>query len=215
MSVEKEAKFIVPDPRAYTRIRKIRTLAAFALTAGTFSEILDTYLDTPGRDVLKAGYALRRREQGGKLLITLKSTAPATGLIHSREEWEVVLSSDAAPAAWPDGEARRRTLSLLGNAEAVELFQLRQRRFVRDARDGVRRVALVSLDQVSENVAGQRRDYWELEIELAPEGREEELLRMAEWIRGRHGLFPSARSKFERAMERITPQMVEGGDAPS
>ena len=57
-------------------------------------EVRDTYLDTADRAILSGGYALRRREQEGSLLITLKSTTPATGAIHRREEWETVLSSD-------------------------------------------------------------------------------------------------------------------------
>jgi triphosphatase len=203
VSIEKEAKFIVPDRRAYARIQEIENLAGFALTTGTTEDLLDSYLDTPGRDVRKAGYALRRREQQGKLLITLKSTTPSTGIIHSREEWEVVLSSDAEPAAWPAGEARSRALSILGNMKPAVLFQLRQRRFVRDAQDGARRVAIVSLDEVSVEVIGRRQEYCELEVELASEGREAELLLMADWIRTRHELLPSAWSKFERVLDLV------------
>jgi inorganic triphosphatase YgiF len=203
VSGETEAKFIVPDRRACRRINGIESLAGFTLAGGRVVEVRDTYLDTQDRAILSGGYALRRREQEGTLLITLKSTNPATGAIHRREEWETVLSSDIEPAAWPDGEARSRVLSMIGNGTLAVLFQLRQQRFLREARDGERHVATVSLDEVQMECAGQRQDHWELEIELSPEGREEDLALMADWIQSRHHLLPAERSKFERALDLI------------
>ena len=203
MSVEIESKFIVPDRRAFHRIQELQSIAGFTLTAGRLVEVVDTYLDTPDGAVLKAGYALRRRQREGSLLVTLKSTTPSTGGLHRREEWETVLAADVAPAMWPPSEARDRVVAIAGGQALAVLFQLRQQRFLRDARDGDRRVAEVSLDDVQVEVSGRREEYRELEIELAPEGREEELARMAEWMRGRHDLLPSARSKFERALELV------------
>ena len=204
MSGETEAKFIVPDRRACQRIQEIDLLGGFALSGARVVEARDTYLDTAGRAILSGGYALRRREQEGTLLITLKSTTPATGAIHKREEWETVLSSDVEPAMWPEGEARSRVLALIGNGKLGVLFRLRQQRFLREAHDGGRHVATVSLDEVHVEIPGRRQDYWELEIELAPEGREDELDLMAGWMRSHYDLLPSTRSKFERALELAT-----------
>ena len=55
--------------------------------------------------------------------------------------------------------------------------------------------------------------YYELEIELGPDGRESDLERVAEALLGEHGLQPEPCSKFVRALEmlRLRGTAVEGG----
>ena len=57
---------------------------------------------------------------------------------------------------WPEGEARSRVLALIGNGKLGVLFQLRQRRVLREAHDSGRRVATVSLDEVHVEIPGRR-----------------------------------------------------------
>jgi inorganic triphosphatase YgiF len=122
-------------------------------------------------------------------------------VIHRRTEREVSLEADAPPALWPQGEARLTVLKIIGTEGLVELFRLRQERFVRCAFDGDRPVTAVSLDEVLVEGSRSGRRWRELEIELLPDGREKDIADMAARARARFGLTPSQHSKFERALD--------------
>lgn len=84
--MEVEAKFILPDAQALQYWQQVDQLAGFSLSARQVNQVHDTYLDTPERSILAAGYACRRREQGRGILVTLKGLRGAKGAIHRREE---------------------------------------------------------------------------------------------------------------------------------
>ena len=201
MSTEVEAKFIVPDREASNAIQAADALAGYRLQPGRLIKVNDAYLDTPGHAFLAAGYACRRREQEGGIIMTLKATAPSLGVIHRREELEARLLHDCPPALWPPGEARDTALAVVHDEPLRVLFHLHQQRFVRAAFDGQRRVAEVSLDTVDVAHGKSVERYIELELELAAEGTEDDLAAMAAWVQGHHHVLLSTKSKFERAME--------------
>jgi len=50
--------------------------------------LVTTYFDTPGRDLLKAGYTLRVRQSGKRYVQTVKQVGPAAAGLFDRAEWE-------------------------------------------------------------------------------------------------------------------------------
>ena len=54
--------------------------------------LVTTYFDTPGRDLLKAGYTLRVRQSGKQHVQTVKQTGPAAAGLFDRAEWEQPLA---------------------------------------------------------------------------------------------------------------------------
>jgi len=208
MSTEIEAKFIVPDRASYKRVRALERLGSCVLLNARVQDVRDEYLDTPDRALFAAGYACRRRELGGAVIMTLKSVLSRPGEVHRREELEVNLppgaSAHVPASAWPASAARSKVQELAGARELQVLFHLGQRRLVREVVDAGRVAALASLDEVSLSVpGGSPQQWWELELELAEGGTEADLRAMSAWVRAALGLRGSPVSKFERALGAI------------
>jgi CHAD domain-containing protein/DNA-binding transcriptional ArsR family regulator len=203
-TVEIEAKFAVPDAATLTRLGAAGELAGCALGAPATVEVDDSYLDTPGRSVLGAGYVLRHRDRGDDVVMTLKSTGGADAGVHRREELEIVIARDVAPADWPDGPFRERVLALCDGAPLEPVVELRQsRRFRAVTREG-RELAELALDEVTVvTPEGELAPYLEVEVELRGDGTEADLEKLAGALRDEYGLVPQPRSKFERAMELV------------
>ena len=200
MSRETEAKLLVADLVSFNRVKALRALGGFALSAGEDVDVHDTYQDTPRRTFLAAGWALRTRERAGEILLTLKSLAPSSGVIHEREELEVTLDRPGNPREWPDSELRRMVLSLTGGQPIRPLFEVQQKRLVRRLASAERVAAEMSLDQVRVLAGGREREYCELEIELLGDGTREDLSAILSALAEEMPLVPSARSKFEEGL---------------
>ena len=198
--MEIEAKFVLPDMDTFQRLQTVDRLAGFALSAGRVKQVRDTYLDTVGRLILSAGYACRRREQSEGILITLKGLGGAQGAVHRREELEVLIPSDLPPAQWPHSPVRERVLQLIGPAPLLPLFELQQTRTVRLMTQGERRVAELSLDDVHVKAGNREQAYLEMEVELKPQGTEDDLSAIVACLRDEWKLKPEPLSKFERAL---------------
>jgi len=214
--MEIEAKFALPDEETFQRLRAADHLAGFALSTGRVKEVRDTYLDTAGRLILAAGYACRRRELGDQVIMTLKGLGGAEGGVHRREELEVMLPADQPPAEWPASPVRDRVLQLVGETSLLPLFELLQTRSVRlvsggGHRGGERQVAEWSLDEVHVFAGGLEQAYFELEVELAPEGTEDDLAAIVACLQDEWGLAPEPQSKFERALEFAAVPLPQGG----
>jgi CHAD domain-containing protein len=198
--VEIEAKFAVPDVETFRRLRAADQLAGLALSAAQIKQVSDTYLDTPDRSILAAGYACRRREESEGITMTLKGLRGLEGAVHRREELEVRLLADQPPAEWPASPVRDLALQLIGDAPLTALFNLHQTRILRMMSQGQQIVAQLSLDEVHLSVAGRDQAYFELEAELAPPGNEDDLAAIVAHLQDEWGLKPEPRSKFERAL---------------
>jgi CHAD domain-containing protein len=213
--MEIEAKFAVPNRAAYRDLLRLRELAGYALVpAGATAQVVDRYFDTADGRVLGGGYALRIRTEGDAALVTLKGLGGSSGAVHRRDEQEEALPELALDvAAWPASPARDLALQLTGGMTLEPLFELSQRRARRDVMDGARRVAQFSLDDVRAAVGQRPAFYYELEIELAPDGTEADLATIAEALQSRWGLTPEPHSKFERALATLQRRgaPVEGG----
>ncbi len=206
--MEIEAKFIVSEIKTFQRLQAAEQLAEFALSARQIKQVRDTYLDTADQLILAAGYAYRQREQEEGVLITLKGLGSAEGAIHRREELETLLPAAAPPAEWPASPVRERMLRLTGDAPLLPLFSLQQTRIVRQMKRGKQTVAELSLDDVHLTIAGQEHAYFELEVELASKGAEENLATIAACLQDEWGLEPESRSKFKRALALLEDMLL-------
>ena len=200
--MEIEAKFVVPTEETCQRLRTVDHLVSFALSAGQVKQMHDTYLDTPDRLILAAGYACRMREQDEDVLITLKGLRGAEGAVHRREELEVSLlvAQPAVPQQWPASPVRDKVLQLIGEAVLTPLFDLRQNRIFRQVCQNERLVAELSLDEVHLAAGSGEQILLEVEIELQPQGTEDDLAAIVTCLRDEWGLEPEPLSKFERGL---------------
>ncbi len=198
--MEIEAKFAVPDVETFRRLRAADQLGGLALSVVQLKQVSDTYLDTPDRRILAAGYACRRREEAEGIVMTLKGLRGLEGAVHRREELEVQLPADQPPAEWPASPVRNLVLQLIGDAPLTSLFNLHQTRLLRRMSQGQQIVAQLSLDEVHMSVAGRDQAYFELEAELAPSGNEDDLAAIVAHLQDDWSLRPEPRSKFERAL---------------
>jgi CHAD domain-containing protein len=137
-------------------------------------------------------------------------SAPALDTALRREELEIALLDLPAGdgldiAALPPGPLRARLLEVVGTEPVVRLLALAQKRLARDAFDGDRLVAEVSLDAVAVGGAAGEQVYFELEAELRPDGTDDDLEALAGCLRDDWGLAAETRSKFARALEVAGP----------
>ena len=196
--VEVEAKFIVPDEPAFERLLSLETLGEYALVPAGEARAIDRYVDTANRDLLRSGYACRRRsvEESGPELVTVKALGAVRGAVHRRPEVEIEIPREAPPERWPPGPPRDIVRRITGDRPLLELLVLRQHRTTRDVLRRDHRVAVLSLDRI-ELAPGTTS--LELEIELGPGGRGSDLRALSERL-GPFGLEPQPLSKFERAL---------------
>jgi CHAD domain-containing protein len=198
--MEIEAKFALPNLATFQRLQAADHIAGFALSAHQIQQVQDTYLDTPGRLILGAGYVCRSRELESRVLVTVKALRQAEGAVYRREEIEMSLPSYRPPAEWPGSPVRDLVLELIGEIPLIPLFELHQTRVFRRMSQGELLVAELSLDKVR-LVAGERsQSYLELEVELAPQGTEEDMTSIVASLQDEWGLRPRYRSKYDRAM---------------
>ena len=198
--MEIEAKFAVPDERTFARLQASEQLAGYALSASKTKQVLDTFLDTPDRAILRSGHVCRRRQVGDQIIMTLKSGHTIEGAVHRREELEVALSKDLPIAQWPGSEIRDRLMTIVGDVTLLPLFDQHQTRIVRMMAQGDRTVAEWSLDHVELSIGGKEQTYLEVEVELKEQGTEEDLAAIAACLKNDWGLQPEPRSKFSRGL---------------
>jgi len=151
-----------------------------------------------------------------------------------RDELEVTLATDDLAAAGDGGQAavtlltgglavkglppgplRRRLSAMLGSATLRTVVSLAQRRVARDAFDGDRLVAEVSFDEVRVEAASGVPPAYEIEVELRPQGTDDDLEALSGCLRDEHRLSPETRSKYARARAAVaaaggSPEAAEG-----
>ncbi len=205
--MEVEAKFVLPDLDALQQLQAVAGLGGYHLGEASSQQIVDCYLDTAERAILMGGYACRLRRTAEARYITLKGLGNAQDAIHQRFEDEVRLPSEAdehRPESWPAGSVRELVLELTQGAPLEPLFELHQVRTARIVHRAGQPVAELSLDQV-ELVSGQaHQTYLELEVELSPDGRKDDLAALIDELRAGWNLVAEPRSKFERAWKAVS-----------
>jgi len=86
VATEIELKLLL-DPAQLARVARHPALRALRRGRTRTRKLHNVYYDTPRRDLLKAGAALRLRQDGTRWLQTLKTGGGAAGGLHSRNEW--------------------------------------------------------------------------------------------------------------------------------
>ena len=205
--LEIEAKFRVPDDRTFQRLLEVATLGGFALGPASMVELHDRYLDTARGALFHAGYACRLRHDGRHVIATVKGLGGAEGAVHRRVEYELDLPALLPPVDWPAGRARDLVLQLCADEPLTVLFDLEQIRHARRVLDGERAVAELNVSQVKLRL----ETYLELEVELLPDGTEQDLEPISRELGTDWRLEPEEESKFQRALARLWP----GGPLPT
>jgi triphosphatase len=199
--VEIEAKYAISDPAVFDALLDLRALGGYTLRPTGERQVVDHYLDTADRDLLKAGYACRLREQEaeGPWLLTVKGLGEAEGAVHERAEYECEVPAGSAPPDWPECPARGIVLRVTHGQPLAELFVLRQVRIHRAVEQGERSVGELSLDTVHTDIAGHKTLIHELEIELTTSGARKDLEALHTELQP-YAVTPASESKFERAL---------------
>ena len=176
-------------------------LTALRTQYGPFSAISmeTTYYDTPGRDLNRLRWTLRRRYENGASVCTVKTPAPGGG----RGEWEAACPDivSAVPALVAQG-APEQLLALT----AMGLRPVCAARFTRLAAQLVREGCTVelALDQGVLLGGGQELPFAEVEVELK-QGSEAAAVSFAQNLAAAFRLTPEPKSKVQRAMELAYP----------
>ncbi len=209
--MEIEAKFNIPTEQVFRELQTISQLADFTLSSPETQNVRDVYFDTATRQVWNAGYAFRRRNRADGTLLTLKALQGGEEAVKRRDETEVFIPRAATEAPDAAGLAtlRQRLRDLTGGEELESLFRLKQQRIRRVAMVEGREVAELSIDSVrlSEEQLQRQEIFHVLEVELLPEGTEEELQTLVQRCRDRWSLNPDLRSKLEHAQAFYNVEM--------
>jgi CHAD domain-containing protein len=216
--LEVELKYSLCSEQVFKQALEATGLGAFRLEPVETLEVHDRYLDTEDQALLEAGYGCRlRRERGSSphregdhYLATVKGLGEPSGAFHRRVEHEMALSGPLPPWDWPAGPARDLVLEVCGEQPLVPLFDVKQERHRRYVYDQDRAVAMLTLDRVEFYVGQEMRgSALELEAELLPGGRQQDLDYLAGELDGRQGLAPQPQSKFERGLALLRAWLSE------
>jgi CHAD domain-containing protein len=202
--VEIEAKYAVSELAVFDTLLELRALGDYTLRPTGERHVVDHYLDTARRDLLRGGYACRLREgeAGRHWLLTVKGLGGAEGAVHQRDEHEGEVPPKSGPADWPKCPARDIVTRLSDGRPLTELFTLRQLRNSRAVERAGRAVGELSLDTVEADMAGRTPLPREIEIELGASGTMHDLHAIDAALRP-YGLTAQSTSKFERALAML------------
>lgn len=214
--IEIEAKFSLSSPEILARLAKqSMVLPGYRLGAVSRKEVVDVYLDTPERCLLRTGYQLRTRVVDDEWWVTFKTREVGSDVgIYRRVEIEERLAENAFPAKVENLPATivEALAGIVAKPELLDVLcvleQTRQVRAVTSTTRGHRRsaaapLAMLSLDEI--RIRQQREGAllaraYEIEIELVPGVDVAELQVLADRFVGAYDLTPSRESKLERAL---------------
>ena len=203
---EIEAKYLIEDAAQVKAL--IDALQLYDVQSASAVDVVDSYWDTPGWHLFKAGWAYRWRDASGDKTLTLKSLEMGNGAVHKRLEMEEQV------AAFPGHNGHSRLagrvaeqLNGLGSGELRELFRVHNYRRLFNIRVPDGSLVEIAVDQATvttklpvPKLAPGRMSFLEVELELE-DGREESLLHLATTLERRFGLLPSRLSKFDRGLQ--------------
>lgn len=203
MEIEAKFELIRADTGQY--LATSSTLGPFRLGSPELLHVTDVYIDTPQQDCQRQGYECRLRTLERGAVVTLKqlaSDATQGGVIFRREEYEQPLSSASVdPSDWESGPARDLAQRLSPGRPFLSVLTLYQDRLVRSVFDGDREIGELTVDRVrTENVESPDGVYSVVEVELRPQGTEDDLRIITKVLMALPGLSPASESKFAHGM---------------
>ncbi|MEN8148448.1 MAG: CYTH domain-containing protein [Planctomycetota bacterium] len=204
MEREIEVKLLANSVELLTEIEKRTVLAGEPLTSTGERIQEDTYLDTDGFNLLRAGFSLRIRRRNGGAKATLKSVPGRDDreLLRDRTELEAEVPMDSEA---PAGTIRDVVLDLIGDVPLRPVVGIRTNRHTFRVGGAESPSAVLCADRAwvipgegGEPVGGF------LEVEVEDAGGGSELLRRAgHELMDEYGLRPSSLSKFERGLRTL------------
>jgi inorganic triphosphatase YgiF len=200
MATEIEMKMRVPDQETMARVLADPTLQEFMLDAPTVKHMSSVYYDTPNGDLTARKWTLRRRLEGDRVIVALKTANISSEFgVFTRNEWQCATENveDAIPLLMEQG-APPELKNILKGQTLVEHCRAE---FERTSaylymEEGVR---IEMAGDVGELRGGDSVEpICELELELLFGGAEA-LPPVCNRLAEDYGLIPESRSKYERA----------------
>lgn len=197
---ELEAKLVVPDEAAFAELSRLERLGRLRVRQLGPRLQQDTYVDTPGLRLLRAGYACRLRHMEHRAFVTLKGLGHAAAGIHEREELELEIDNPSVGALLRLTEPPGRLVRWLAGDEPVKpLFTVVTLRHRAMASAGPRECLELALDRARFFGPNGELVFLELEVESL-DGDRALLEEVAAKLRRGYGLAASGLSKFERGL---------------
>jgi inorganic triphosphatase YgiF len=211
--IEIELKFRVDDPSIFRALAHPIILGDFQLKpVGDGEHQHNVYYDTPDFRLRAQRYGLRVRTVGHTRIATLKGETLSHDGLHQRPEWEMPVASDD-PQHWSPGDVRDRALALAGGAPLQPVLTIETlRRPVCVWRDS-RRIAEIALDEGVIYAGGREQMFYELEIELLPEGARDDLDALGALLQRTFPLQPDNLSKLARGLALLDEATSDAEDA--
>lgn len=169
MEVELKLSIAARDADA---LRRHPLLQEYATASPHEQTMSDTYFDTPDQQMRQHHAGLRVRQVGGDWIQTMKGGGSVNGGLHSRHEWESLVSGPAPDLARlravvePKSEWSRLLRSAAVEDNLEPIFTTSVRRMVWDLRLPQGDLVECVLDQGSLECGGAQQAINELELEL-------------------------------------------------
>lgn len=208
---EVEAKLLIEQEHDLRAIGRLTELGPFLIRVRDRVRLYSIYVDTPELTLARRGIAVRVRRQAGRWEATVKWAGRTRGAVHERPELTVPLArAPRIPWVLPDSELRAQLGPLLPRRplNPIVITDIRRRRFdvfPKNPSDPTRPVAELALDRVhlyAPATGKPQMTYFEVEIELL-HGRRRNITTLAQLLRRRFRLTPSADSKFAHGLKLI------------
>ena len=189
--------YVARLPGPFAALAQAAQIGGFRLEPLLSTRVRDRFYDTDDGALLRAGRAVRVREQDGAVTAGLRALGPAAEEPLPRD---VALRASPGGALDLDGSPFAPAVrDVAGTTRLRTLLALRQYRTPRIASDGGRHLALVSFDVVVYEVPGGEVTSNEVEVERAGAGTDRDLERLGDALRAT-GLEPARRTKLERGV---------------
>ncbi|MEA4922250.1 MAG: CYTH domain-containing protein [Eubacteriaceae bacterium] len=205
--MEIELKYMISDPEVADRIWEDSQLKSLEEKGSRGRNAFNgTYFDTEDHILFKNDIAFRLREEGKKLVASLKWNGENQGPLHKREELNINLGEGKMPET-PDPTVFSQSdegidmMDLLGEKELKCMMQVNvlRKSFRVDMGDSIVEISLDDGEIITED---GKEPVCELEIELFS-GEETDLIKLGEQLQERYDLKPEKDSKFARGLKLL------------
>jgi len=202
--MEIELKYAVSSDRIADRIwsdEELRSMEEH--DSRSTEEFRARYFDTEDNVLFRHDIAFRVRQEGERVVASLKWDGTNEGPLHTREELNInlcmrELPEEPDPEVFGESEIGKEMLELIGEDSISPFMEVNveRRAFRVDTGTSIMEVSIDSGEIVTANGSS---DVCELEIELYS-GDREELEKLGDMIQNRYNLTPEKNSKFARGL---------------
>jgi len=207
---EVEAKFLIRSNEQIDQVLAILDeLGCLRAEVETGSHV-DTYFDTSGFDILRAGWTYRCRQRGGQSTLNLKSHGGHEGRVFVREEIQQPLSGDTVSTLQdlPPGPVKTYLDTIIDTRRSRKLFRVASQRRVFTVTSPGSKPSQIELDVDRTRITAEKAsdkapgsfEFMELELELAA-GDASAVDELAQALFNRLRLTPAQFSKFDRGIQ--------------